>query len=276
MAIKRILLPFTEVDDFIRMFIAEAKLTVQLSHATIVQVLELGQVDDEYFIAMEYVHGHDLAALALALRARGEPIAIPVAVHIAQQVLEGLDHAHRKCDLSGAPLGIVHRDVTPSNILCSFEGQVKLTDFGVARATAMMSQTSPAALVGKLGYMSPEQLEDRAIDQRSDLFSVGVVLHELLTGQRLFNAESEIQAVVSMLEEPIPPVRSLRPDVPEELERVLMTALQRDPDRRFGWASEMSEALQRVMLSHGHSLSARPLAQLMEELFAGALPGKPL
>jgi len=275
-AIKRILLPYTEVDEFIHLFIKEAKLTVQLSHAAIVQVLELGKLDGEYFIAMEYVHGHDLANVVHALRQTGQLLPVPIAIFIVQQVLEGLDYAHRKLDPRGTPLGVVHRDVSPPNILCSFEGQVKLTDFGLAKVTSIFSNTAPQAIIGKLGYMSPEQLEDRVVDRRSDIFAAGVVLHELLTGQQLFRDPADLMTGRRLQNKPAPPVRPQRPEVPEALEAILATALRRDPDERYAWASEMEEALQRIMLTLDYRLPSRGLAQLMEQLYSGVAPGEPL
>jgi len=275
-AIKRILLPLTESEDFVNMFIDEAKITVQLSHSAIVQIFELGQVGKQYFIAMEYVHGRDLDTIITNALDLEEEIPLPVAVYIAQQTLEGLDYAHRRRDVRGESLGIVHRDVSPPNILCSYEGQVKLTDFGIAKAAVKVTMTRPGLILGKTGYMSPEQIKSERIDRRSDIFAAGVVLYEMLSGRRLFRAASDAATIRNVILAKIPPIREVRPEVPEDLAEAVHWALQRDAGARPQWASELSERLQRVMLMNGYRKPQRHLVEYMAEHYGGSHPGEPI
>jgi len=275
-AIKRILVPLADREEFVTMFIDEARIMVKLNHPAIVQVLEFGVAGDEYFIAMEYVHGRDLDTLARALREEGRPFPVAIATHVVRQVLEGLDHAHRKRDDDGTSAGIVHRDVSPPNILCGFDGLVKLTDFGVAKATSKSSLTRPGQLLGKLCYMAPEQVLELPIDRRTDLFAAGAVLYELLSGGRLFDGHVELQVMEQVLHQQIPKLSQLRPEVPEALSRIVQTALERVPGRRYQWASEMSEALQQVINDYNYLRADRELAQLMVERFGHQPAGRPM
>jgi len=273
-AIKRVLLPLIERDDFVRRFYDEARIMVQLDHPAIVSLLEFGMVGDEYFIAMEYVAGRDLETLIETLRERALECPVEVAVHIVRQLLAGLDHAHRAHYPDGRPLGLVHRDVSPPNILCGFDGEVKLTDFGVAQAVGKRSLTAPGQLLGKLAYMSPEQIGHKEIDCRSDLFAAGAILHELLRGEPLFTDKTEIEIMKNVREAPIPSLRQSRPEISVELDTIAKTALLRDPAYRFSSADEMARALGRADQGGGRGRAA--LAALMKALFHGAPAGKPL
>ena len=195
-AVKRILPNIAEDEEFIAMFIDEAKIAVQLQHANIAQIFDLGKVDDSYFIALEYVHGRDLR-VDLRSHAQQGRVAADRAwpATSMMQVCEGLDYAHNKRDCAGPRAELVHRDISPQNILIGYEGEVKLIDFGIAKAAGKASKTQAGILKGKFGYMSPEQVRGLPIDRRSDIFAVGIVLYELLTGERLFIGESDFSTL---------------------------------------------------------------------------------
>jgi serine/threonine protein kinase len=195
LAIKKILPTMAEDEEFITMFIDEARISVQLNHANVVHIHELGKHDDAYYIAMEYVPGKDLRSLLERFRRRKEIMPTAMAVFCATKICEGLDYAHRKKDARGMQLEIIHRDVSPQNILISFEGEVKIIDFGIAKAANRSQKTQAGILKGKFGYMSPEQVRGLPIDRRSDIFAVGVILYEMLTGEKLFVGESDFSTL---------------------------------------------------------------------------------
>ena len=235
-AVKRILPSIAEDEEFITMFIDEAKIAVQLTHANIAQIFDLGKVDDSYFIALEYVHGKDLRAIFNRARARGEQLPVPMACYVIMKLCEGLDYAHNKRDAGGQFLNLVHRDVSPQNILVSYEGEVKIIDFGIAKAAGKAGRTQAGILKGKFGYMSPEQVQGFEIDRRSDVFGVGICLYELLTGERLFVGESDFATLEKVRNVDIMPPSTYNRRIPEELEQIVLKALARDrehapPDR---------------------------------------------
>lgn len=268
-AIKRILPNLTNSEEFVTMFIDEAKITVQLNHAAIAQVFELGKVDDVYYIAMEYIDGCDANALAAMAASKGQQVPLPVALYVAQQICEGLDYAHRRSDLSGKSLQIVHRDVSPANVLCSFEGAVKIIDFGIAKAVSKVSLTRPGLIKGKISYMSPEQMRGRQVDHRSDIFALGIVCYELLAGRRLFAGETDVETIRNVLRARVPPLQRVRPDVPEWVAQVVQQALVRDPGQRPQWASEMGQVFHRALLQGGHPHGRHVLAEYLRLHFAG-------
>ncbi|MBN2361931.1 MAG: protein kinase [Deltaproteobacteria bacterium] len=273
-AIKRILPNLTDNREFVDMFIDEAKITVQLNHSAIGQVFELGKVEDNYFIAMEFINGRDLNAIFNEATRRNEAIPLPIACFITQQLAEGLDYAHRKTDLNGKCLEIVHRDVSPANVLCSFEGAVKIIDFGIAKAVSKVSLTRPGLIKGKISYMSPEQMRGKPIDRRSDVFAAGIIFYEMLTGRRLFVGNSDVETIRNVLRGEVPPVRSLRPEVSEELAAAVHRALEREPQARFAWASELSTELQRALIKLGIGNPRGLLAAYMAERFMGLPVGE--
>jgi len=275
-AIKRLPAPSSDQDRFVRMLLDEARIMIRLRHPAIVKVYEFGKVGLEHFLAMEYVHGRDLDSLMRALRRRKTRFPVGIAIYVIGRVLEALEHAHQARDDNGGAAGIVHRDVSPPNILCGFTGKVKLTDFGVAKAARRFAVTKPGEVRGKLAYMSPEQLTDEEVDQRSDLFAVGIVLHELLSGASLFRGQVAAETMYKVLEAPIPPLARSRPDIPVELAMITQTALRRDPEQRFSCAREMREALSRVVLERAGENPAEELAALLVELFKGEPAGLPL
>ena len=270
-AIKRILPSMGEDRDFIKMFIDEAKIVGQLAHANICQIFELGRTDGAHFIAMEYIWGKDLLQIQNRLRKLKQHMPAAMACFIVAKVCEGLDYAHKKRDALGRPLEIVHRDCSPQNILISYEGEVKIIDFGIAKAASRSSKTQAGVLKGKFGYMSPEQVRGLPLDRRSDLFSVGTILYECLTGDRLFVGETDFSTLEKVRNVDVPPPRSVNPNIPEAVERIIMKALARDAEDRYQWCSEMVADLQRYLMSQDNVFTAKSLATWLKEGFSGEL-----
>lgn len=267
LAIKRILPAIAADKDFITMFIDEAKISVQLTHANIAQTFELGRIGDTYYIAMEYVPGRDLRALFDRLRRRGEVVPPELACYAMSRVAEGLDYAHRKRDAKGRELGIIHRDISPQNVLVSYEGEVKLIDFGIAKAANKMMKTQAGILKGKFGYMSPEQVRGVPLDRRSDIFAVGIVLHELLVGERLFVGESDYSVLEKVRSASVPRPSNKRRSVTPQLEKIVMRALAKNPDDRYQHASELVADLQRYLLAQERLFTREDLAAFIKAQF---------
>lgn len=273
--IKRILPDLAKSKEFVEMFIEEAKLAVRLSHANIVQVFDLGLAPgkagdeaDAYYMAMEFVHGFDLASILA--RCRRATIALPIemCVYVASEVAKGLDHAHRRRDEQMKPLGIVHRDVSPQNVLLSLEGEVKVTDFGIAKAKGALESgfsedTIVRKLQGKFGYMSPEQAKGENVDARSDLFSLGTVLYECLTGVNPFTAPTVFETLRRVQACEFPPVELLRPDCPPELVAIVKTAMAKLPEDRYADAGRMYEALIAFLYTQGRRYGSHQLAEFL-------------
>ncbi|HUS31607.1 MAG TPA: protein kinase [Kofleriaceae bacterium] len=266
-AVKRILPNIAEDKEFIRMFIEEAKLAVQLNHANIAQIFDLGVVDGAYYIALEHVHGRDLRAMFDRCRQIGEAMPVSQACFCVMKVCEGLDYAHNKRDQGGRELHLVHRDVSPQNVLVSFEGEVKLIDFGIAKAAGKGSKTQAGILKGKFGYMSPEQVRGIPIDRRSDVFSCGIVLYELLTGERLFVGESDFSTLEKVRNVEILPPSTYNRRIPDELERIVLKALAKDPDERYSNAIDLHDELQAFVYTAGEFYSRKDLAGWMKKTF---------
>ncbi len=267
-AVKRILPNIAEDKEFIRMFVEEAKLAVQLNHANIAQIADLGVVDGSYYIAIEHVHGRDLKSVFERMRSRNESMPISHACFAAMKVCEGLDYAHNKRDQAGGELGLVHRDVSPQNVLVSFEGEVKLIDFGIAKAVGSTVNTQAGVLKGKIGYMSPEQVRGLPVDRRADVFSLGIVLYELLTGERLFVGESDFSTLEKVRNVDIPPPSMHNPKLPEELERIVLRALARDAGIRYQHAIDLHDDLQAFVYTAGEFCSRKDMAAWMKKTFA--------
>ncbi len=266
-AVKRILPHLSDNKEFVDMFVDEAKMVARLSHPNIVQIFDLGRIEGSYYIAMEYVHGHDLRTIERRAAEKGLRMPLDLGLQVVSQVCAALEHAHRKKDEGGRPLEIVHRDVSPQNILISFEGDVKLVDFGIAKAVAKAASTDRGSLRGKLLYMSPEQAWGRPIDRRSDVFSLGIVLYELVTESKPFAvSDSELTILELVRQCLITPPREVNPRVPEALDRVIMKALAREPDERYQDAGQMQRGLERF-LRERPPVSARDLARFLELLF---------
>jgi tetratricopeptide (TPR) repeat protein len=292
LVIKRILPKLARRPDFVDMFVHEAKLAVCLSHANIVQVFDLGKTptsdapgappSDAYYMAMEYVHGLDLASVLAQCRRQEIPLPIQIGVYVASEVAKGLDHAHRRRDEQRQPLGIVHCDVSPQNVLLSFEGDVKVTDFGIAKARgALRSPEDSAAhkLQGKFGYMSPEQARGERVDARSDLFSLGIILYECVTGVNPFHAPTTLETLRRVQACEYPPIELFRADCPAELVAVIKTAMAPDPAQRYPDAGRMYEALLAFLYAQCSRYGAHDLAECLSrfretgETSLGGMPG---
>ena len=268
LAIKRILPSMGEDRDFIKMFIDEAKIAGQLAHANIWQIFELGRSDGAHFIAMEYIWGKDLLQLQNRLRKLKQSMAPVMAAFITGKVCEGLDYAHRKRDAMGRALEIVHRDCSPQNVLISYEGEVKLIDFGIAKAASRSSRTMAGVLKGKFGYMSPEQVRGLPLDRRSDVFALGTILYESLTGERLFQGESDFSTLEKVRNVAIIPPRQVDASIPEELERITLRALAREQEERYQWCSEMGADLQQFLMNQPQVFTAKSLSTWLKDAFA--------
>ncbi|KFE69356.1 hypothetical protein DB31_6331 [Hyalangium minutum] len=267
--IKCMLDHFTQSRDFVSMFLDEARLAARLHHPNIVQISDLGVADNRYYICMEYLAGEDLDAVITASHARGEGVPIAIAARIILSALEGLEFAHSYQE-QGQPLGLVHRDISPSNIFVTFQGMVKVLDFGIAKASSRMTQTQPGLLKGKWGYMSPEQARGEQIDARSDLFSLGVTFYELLTVRRVFEKDNEIGVLLALMAQPIPPPSERRPDVPPALDRIVMKALERRPEDRYASAAEMRADLEEFLRVTPSVPGTSQLAHYMQNLFGAS------
>ncbi len=266
-AVKRILPNIAEDKEFIRMFIDEAKLSVQLNHANVAQIFDLGVVDGAYYIALEHVHGRDLRNIFDRCRQVGEAMPVAQACFMIMKVCEGLDYAHNKRDQSGRELSLVHRDVSPQNVLVSFEGEVKLIDFGIAKAAGKGSKTQAGILKGKFGYMSPEQVRGLPVDRRSDVFSAGIVLYELLTGERLFVGESDFSTLEKVRNVEILPPSTYNRKIPEALELIVLKALAKDVEDRYQNAIDLHDELQAFVYTAGEFYSRKDLAGWMKKTF---------
>jgi serine/threonine protein kinase len=266
-ALKRILPHLSDNKEFLDMFVDEAKMVAGLTHPNIVQIYELDRIEKSYYIAMEYVHGRDLRTIMKRAREKGLRMPLDLSLRVVSQVCAALEYAHRKKDDRGRPMEIVHRDVSPQNILISFEGDVKLVDFGIAKAATKASNTDRGALRGKLLYMSPEQAWGRPIDRRSDVFSLGIVLYEMVTETKPFiGAGTELTILELVRQCVITPAREINPRVPEALDRVIMKALAREPEERYQDAGQMQRGLERF-LRERPPVTARDLARFLELLF---------
>jgi serine/threonine protein kinase len=270
-AIKRILPTMGEDRDFIKMFIDEAKIAGQLAHANICQIFELGRIDGSHFIAMEYIWGKDLLQIQNRLRKLKQPMPVPMACFAIAKVLEGLDYAHRKRDPLGRPLEIVHRDCSPQNVLISYEGEVKVIDFGIAKATSRNSRTMAGVLKGKFGYMSPEQVRGLPLDRRSDIFALGTMLYECLTSERLFQGETDFSTLEKVRNVDIQRPREINPNIPELVERVILKALAKDVDDRYQWCSEMLADLQQYLMGQDVVFTAKSLSGWLKEVFTAEI-----
>ena len=266
-AVKRILPHLSDNKDFVEMFINEAKMVAGLSHPNIVQIFDLGKIENTYYIAMEYIEGVDLRATLSRARETGTILDVDLSAFMATKVASALEYAHRHRDATGKPLRIVHRDVSPPNILISREGEVKLTDFGIAKAAIKAPSTDSGSLRGKLLYMSPEQAWGRAMDKRSDIFSLGVVLFEMLAGRSLFMGTSEMSILERVREAHFLTPSSFNPAIPIELEAVVAKSLKKEPDDRYQDASEMLRDLDGY-LRRRPAVGTAELARCLDRLFA--------
>ncbi|MEW6682048.1 MAG: protein kinase [Nitrospirota bacterium] len=266
-AIKRILPHLTEDREFVQMFVNEAKLAAQITHPHIVQIYDFGAVLGTYYMAMEYVMGKSLAAVLAQGQARGVPVPLSAAVLITARIAAGLDHAYRGTAASGAPLGIIHRDISPQNILIGYNGDVKLVDFGIAKAASSSSHTQTGVLKGKLAYLSPEQAWGKAVDHRSDLFALGIVLHEMLTGQRLFKADNEFTTLERVRTADVPVPSAVKEGLPKALDAIVLKTLAKNPGERYATGQAFEDALNGYLRTLSPPPSARDLSEYLRTLF---------
>lgn len=269
--VKKILPHLTEDEAFVTMFINEAKLAATLSFANIVHVHDLCvSAGGDYFIVMEYVDGKDLSDIIRAAQLAGREVPPEIAVHIAREVCQGLDYAHRRTDRDGAPLGIIHRDISPHNVLVSFMGEVKIVDFGIAKASHIATKTAVGILKGKYGYMSPEQAQGKPLDPRSDIFNTGIVLYEMLVGERCFAGASDFSTLSLMRNAEVTPPAEVNPKVPRSLEAIVLKALAKKREDRPQTALELEGELASWAKASNALTVKSDLARFMRELFEAA------
>jgi len=265
--IKRIRAEQARDKSHVQMFLDEARLAASLHHHNIVQVHDIGEEQGEYFFVMEYVHGEDVRKLLTEVSSRGERVPLEHVLTIVTAAAAGLHHAHEQCGPNRAPLGIVHRDVSPANILVGYDGGVKVADFGIAKATHRTFETESGARKGKVAYMSPEQCVGLPVDRRSDVFALGIVLYESLTVRRLFKDDNDFLTMTAIVQGKIPPPSTSWPDVPPELEAIVMKALSSSPDDRYATADHMRLALEEFAANAGLRTSTTTLADYMKTQF---------
>ena len=271
LVIKKILPKLISDREFIELFIDEARIAVHLLHVNIVQVFDLGEVEGQYFMAMEYVHGLDLSRIISRARSIG-PFPIPLALFIVAEVLKALQFAHERIDEEGRLMRIVHCDISPQNILISYAGEVKLTDFGISRA-AFQAAEKHKVIRGKYAYMAPEQVDGKALDGRTDLFSIGIVLFEMLTGRRLFKMRSRDETLQRVRRAEVPSPRAYRSEISEDLEGILLRALARRAEARYQTAGDMLEAMSSLMVREGHRVTNNDVAAYLRQVIDAAAGG---
>ena len=266
-AVKLIREEYSAIEEFQNNFIGEARLVADLIHTNIVQTYHLGKIGGQYFMVMEFVRGVNLEQFIEQHRRQKIAIPVDLAVFIVSRVARGLAYAHTKCDRDGRHLNIVHRDIGPKNVLMALEGDVKLTDFGIAKALDLMYNEEGKVIAGKDEYLSPEQANYGITDARADLFPLGIVLTELLLGRNIFRSADRAQSRRNILNLPIPTFGTLRPDIDARLEAIIQRALTRDRDQRFQSALEMLTELEMYIYGHGYGPTNEKLAVYLKNLF---------
>lgn len=264
-AIKRILPSLAANEKFVAMFLDEARVASMLSHANIVQTFDVGESEGSYFIVMEFVDGTSLKHLIDYRKERGKLIPIGSAIRFVIEACKGLDYAHNAVDVRQRPLHIVHRDISPPNLLVSVRGEVKVVDFGLAKAASQLEVTDPGVVKGKFSYLAPEAVMGLQVDHRVDIFALGIILWEMLTGMRLFYGENEYQTVQLVEKCHIPPISALNPNVPAVLDDIIYKALVKDRDLRYEQAEEFADALNNFLYSAGLKATTKDIAALVRE-----------
>ena len=267
-AIKKILPHLSDNQEFIEMFVDEAKLAAQLNHSNIIHIYDLGKIQSSYFIAMEYVDGHDLKTILKRGQDRDHPLGIELSLFIASKIGSALDYAHRRRDLNEKEMELVHRDVSPQNVLVSQDGDIKLCDFGIAKAASKASHTQAGALKGKLQYMSPEQAWGQNIDRRSDVFALAAVLFEMLTGKKLFTGDNEISILEQVRGARVKPPSELNDEITPEIDRVVLKGLQKDAADRYQSAGEMAKDIDSILYNFRPTPTSADLAIYMHRLWS--------
>jgi len=261
--VKRLLPRLAEDSDFINYFKSEGRISSVLNHPNVVQTLEMGTVDDDYYIAMEHIPGPSLVRLLATALSASRPFSIPLVIHLASQIAGALNYIHNRAGLDGRPFDIIHMDLAPHNMLVTATGHLKVLDFGIARAPGLATQRSRRDFRGRTAYLAPEQLQRRQLDSRVDIFAMGIIMHEMTVGRPLFRTRDDHKTVNRILYSTIPRPRRKRPECPEMLERIIIKALQRDRDDRYQEAAEVLKDLDRCLVVHG---IMRSQAEIREEL----------
>jgi len=263
-AIKRVLAHLATKESFIKMFLDEARLSARLSHSNCVQVFDIGVGDGTYFIVMEFVDGANLRGIIDTLKAANRPFPVEEAVYIAIELCKGLQYAHNLLDENGQHLAIVHRDMSPPNVLITKHGEVKIVDFGLAKAHTQLEKSEPGVIKGKFSYLAPEAARGQEVDARADIFAIGIMLWELLAGKRLFLGKTDLETVQMIQRAIIPPITRIRPDVPPELEPLLARSLASDPNQRYQTSRDMGADLNAFLYRFGqHPVSDFEIADLV-------------
>jgi serine/threonine-protein kinase len=263
-AIKRVLPHLSEKKKFISMFLDEARLSAHLSHSNCVQVFDIGVGDNAYFIVMEFVDGANLKTIAESLRKSGRDFPVACVAFIALEICKGLAYAHELRDPSGNDLHIVHRDMSPPNVLVTKYGEIKIVDFGLAKANSQLERSEPGIIKGKFSYLSPEAAMGQDVDPRTDIFAVGIILWELLASRRLFLGDTDFQTVKKVQQAVIPSISGINPKVPPDLERIVVKALARDPNVRYRTARELGQDLSKFLFRLGQPVSTFDIATLVQ------------
>ncbi|MDC0709984.1 serine/threonine-protein kinase [Stigmatella sp. ncwal1] len=271
LVVKRLLPHLSEEEEFIQMFLDEARIAALLNHPNIAQIYELGDVDGIYFIAMEYVHGEAIAEVNKRAIQRKGHMPLELKCRVIADAAAGLDAAHHARSPSGRRLALIHRDVSPQNVLVGFNGSVKIIDFGVAKAAGKLAQTVVGTIKGKHAYMSPEQARGEPLDHRSDVFGLGTVFYELLTQTRLFKRDSELATLKAVVGAKVAPPSEVTPGIPKALDAVVLKALARNRDERFATAGELQLAIEDFLVKHQLPGTTAHLAAFMRELYAEEL-----
>jgi serine/threonine protein kinase len=265
--IKRILPQISSDPEFVNMLINEAKIAVMLSHGNIAHIYDLGKVGNDYFMVMEFVDGKSLSQIHKRSLKKGHMVPIDYVSYFISEVASGLNYMHRRSDEQGRNLGIIHRDISPQNVIISYSGTVKIIDFGIAKAAIQMNITESGVLKGKFAYMSPEQAKGEPMDHRSDIFSLGVILHELLTGKRLFKGKNKKETLKNVRRAAVPPPSSLRADLPKAMDKIVLKALNADPRKRYMWASELRDDLIRFIYTTHPDFQPSEITEYVRDLF---------
>jgi len=263
-AIKRVLPHLASHTNFIGMFLDEARLGARLTHANIVSVFDIGKSDNSFFIVMEFVDGTNLKKIMETLRVKGEPFPLKDVIYIAMETCRGLSYAHELVDDEGHPVDLVHRDVSPPNILISKRGEVKVTDFGLAKARTQLERTDPGVVKGKFSYLSPEVATGQDVDARADIFALGVCLWEMLAGRRLFLGDTDYETVQAVSNADVPSLVGVHPEVDPQIEGLLLKALARNPDDRFPTARDFGDALASYLFHHQMKVTSYDIANLVK------------
>ena len=275
-AIKRLLPHLADEETFVQSFIDEARLAAALRHQNIVQIYDCGTTEGSYYIEMEYLLGKDLTQVLNKAKLNAQPLSLAYALFIVAQICLGLDYAHKRKDAQGKPLNIIHRDVSPQNIVITYEGNVKMVDFGIAKAATQSTKTQVGMIKGKLAYMSPEQAEGQAIDHRSDIFSLGIILYELVTARRMFPDEDTLKLLTLVRRAEFEPPEQVNKDLPPPLYAILHKSLAKEPEQRYQFADEMLTDLEECMHHLPTWPTSRGLSQYMHQLFAEESEDQPL